>query len=72
MSQIQLDSELPKGRIKAGKSLHFKKFKEDCKRFIVTQKIGTVSLLIILLVFVVAIIAPFIDCKDFFTNFVPN
>lgn len=39
MSQVQLDSELLKGKLKAGRSLSIKKFKEDCKRFIFTQKL---------------------------------
>lgn len=64
MSQVQLDSEMPKERIKAGKNLHLKKFKEDCKRFIITQKIGFVSLLIILIVVAVAIFAPVIAPFD--------
>lgn len=64
MSQIQLDSELPKGRIKASKSLRLKKFIEDCKRFIITQKIGFLSLLVILTVVAVAIIAPLIAPFD--------
>jgi len=64
MSQVQLDSDLPKELIKAGKTLHFMKFKEDCKRFIITQKIGFVSLLIILIVVAVAIIAPVIAPFD--------
>lgn len=63
MSQIQIDSELPKESIKASRNIHLKKFKEDCKRFIYTQKIGFISLLIILLVFAIAVfahlIAPF-------------
>ncbi|WP_390288469.1 ABC transporter permease [Ureibacillus sp. GCM10028918] len=64
MSQVQLDSELPNERIKAGKNLHLRKLKQDCKRFIITQKIGFVSLLIILVVVAVAIIAPIIAPYD--------
>ncbi|MER2030161.1 MAG: ABC transporter permease [Solibacillus sp.] len=64
MSQIQIDSELPKESIKANKNIHLEKFKEDCKRFICTQKIGFVSLLIILLVFAVAIFAPMLAPFD--------
>ena len=64
MSQVQIDSELPKGRIKAGKNIHLKKLKEDCRRFIFTQKIGFASLLIILIVFAVAIFAPVIAPFD--------
>ncbi|QCR32679.1 ABC transporter permease [Lysinibacillus sp. SGAir0095] len=64
MSQVQLDSELPNERIKAGKNLHLSKFKQDCKRFIITQKIGFVSLLIILLVVAIAIAAPIIAPYD--------
>ena len=64
LSQIQIDSELPKESIRASKNIHLKKFKEDCKRFIYTQKIGFVSLLIILLVFAVAIFAPIIAPFD--------
>ena len=64
LSQIQIDSELPKESIKANKNIHLEKFKEDCKRFICTQKIGFVSLLIILLVFAVAIFAPILAPFD--------
>jgi len=64
LSQIQIDSELPKESIKANKNIHLEKFKEDCKRFICTQKIGFVSLLIILLVFAVAIFAPMLAPFD--------
>ena len=64
MSQVQIDSELPKGRIKAGKNIQLKKLKEDCRRFIFTQKIGFASLLIILIVFAVAIFAPVIALFD--------
>ena len=64
MSQVRLETELPKERIKAGKHLHFKKLKADCKRFIFTQKIGFVSLLIIVAVFVIAILAPVIAPFD--------
>lgn len=64
LSQIQLDSELPKESIKVSRNIHLKKFKEDCKRFIHTQKIGFISLLIILLVFAVAVFAPFIAPFD--------
>ena len=64
MSQVQLDSELLKGKLKAGRSLSIKKFKEDCKRFIFTQKIGFISLLFILLVIIIALIAPIIAPFD--------
>lgn len=64
LSQIQIDSELPKKSIKVNKNIHLEKFIEDCKRFICTQKIGFVSLLIILLVFAVAIFAPLLAPFD--------
>lgn len=63
MSQIQIDTEMPKKRIKVRKNVHLQKMKGDCKRFILTQKVGSLSLLVIVLVFAVAIfasaIAPF-------------
>ncbi|MBL4950811.1 ABC transporter permease [Neobacillus sp. OS1-32] len=64
MSQVQLDTDLPKGRVTAGRNLHLKKFGGECKRFIVTQKIGFVSLLVILLVILVAVFAPIIAPFD--------
>jgi len=64
MNEVQLDSNLPKPRMKAGWSLHLIKFIDDCKRFIVTQKIGFVSLLFILLVVSIAIFAPLIAPFD--------
>lgn len=64
MSQVQLDSELLKGKLKASRNLSVKKFKEDCKRFIFTQKIGFISLLFILLVIIIALIAPIIAPFD--------
>lgn len=64
MTQVQIDSELTKERIKTGKNIHLNKIKEDCKRFIFTQKIGFVSLLIILIVFAVAIFAPLLAPFD--------
>lgn len=64
MTEIQLNSELSQGGRKADSILKLKKLKESCKRFIMTQKIGFISLLIILLVLIVAIIAPFIAPYD--------
>jgi peptide/nickel transport system permease protein len=64
MSQIQLKSDLLQERVNKGRNLHLTKFKNDCKRFIFTQKIGFVSLLFILLVILIAILAPIIAPFD--------
>ena len=64
MSQVQLDTNLPKERLKAGGNIRLTKFMNDCKRFVVTQKLGFISLLFILLVILVAIFAPIIAPFD--------
>lgn len=64
MSQVQLDSKYIEKTVKSRKSLHFNKFLSDCKRFIITQKIGTASLLFIIIVVLVAIFAPLIAPFD--------
>lgn len=64
MSQVQLESSLSKNRITTGRSAHLLKFKEECKRFIFTQKIGFLALLVIVAVVVVAILAPVIAPYD--------
>jgi len=64
MSQVQLESSLSKNRMTTARSAHLLKFKEECKRFIFTQKIGFLALLVIVAVVVIAIIAPIIAPFD--------
>ncbi|MFD1848764.1 ABC transporter permease [Oceanobacillus bengalensis] len=64
MSQVHLDSELPVKKVHIRKNIRLTKFKDDCKRFIRTQKIGLVSILFIFLVVLVAILAPMIAPFD--------
>lgn len=64
MSQVQIESGLSKKTVVSGKNVHLSKFKEECKRFIVTQKIGFSALLVILAVVLVAILAPVIAPFD--------
>lgn len=64
MSQVQVESGLPKKKVMVGRNVHFLKFKEECKRFIATQKIGFSALLVIIAVVLIGIFAPVIAPFD--------
>lgn len=64
MPQPQIDTEFSNQELAPKKNVRLEKFIDDCKRFIKTQKIGFVSLLIILLIVLVGLLAPVIAPYD--------
>ncbi|PWA12271.1 ABC transporter permease [Pueribacillus theae] len=64
MEQLQLEPQITQKEIAIKKNTKLIKFKDDCKRFIATQPIGTISIIFIFIVVVVAILAPLLAPYD--------
>lgn len=62
MQDLQL--EMQKNKLAINKNTKLIKFRDDCKRFIVTQPIGTLSIVFILMVVLIALFAPLIAPYD--------